>query len=290
MKPAPFEYFAPTTIENAIDLLAAHDQARPLAGGQSLVPMMNLRLARPSALVDLNRIPGLAGITEVDGELRIGGMTRQATMLHSPLVARLAPLLIEALGCVGHPPTRARGTIGGSLSNADPAAELPVAMLALGAQLVVRSAIGERLIGASEFFRGMFETVMSDGELLIEIRIPSSAPGVTSFVEVARRRGDFAVVSAATRLVLDEAGCCTCARIVLGAVGPVPVHCRASEEFLMGRILTDAAVAEAAAAVASDLIEFETRGASRSYRLAVGRVLVRRSLEAARNRGNAARS
>ena len=152
MKPAPFKYLAPANIEQAIEMLATDDQARPLAGGQSLVPMMNLRLARPSALIDLNRIPGLSDIRETGGVLRIGSMTRQATLLRSPLVRRLAPLMTDALAFVGHPPTRARGTIGGSIANADPAAELPVVTLALDADFVVRGSTGERVIPARRFF------------------------------------------------------------------------------------------------------------------------------------------
>ena len=205
MKPAPFDYHVPHSVEEAIDLLARlGPDARPLAGGQSLVPMLALRLARPSALIDLNRIASLSGIALHDGSLRLGAMTRQASVLRSHDVAANAGLLVQALGHVGHPPTRARGTVGGSLSHADPAAELPAAMVALDAVFVLQSAQGERTVEASSFFHGMFETAIGPGELLTEIRVPVAAGRASGFVEVAHRKGDFAILSAAAVLDLDE--------------------------------------------------------------------------------------
>jgi len=282
MKPAPFKYFAPTNLDEAIELLATDDQARPLAGGQSLVPMMNLRLARPSALIDLNRIPGLSDIREINGALHIGSMTRQATLLSSPLAHRLAPLMTDALTFVGHPPTRARGTIGGSIANADPAAELPVIALALNAEFAVRNAGGERLLHAADFFRGMFETAVRGGELLTEIRIPSrlSRSG-HAFLEIARRRGDFAIVSVAVNLTLDDRDRCDTSRIVLGGVGPIPVRCGTVEAQLKGRMLNETTIGAGSDAIDIRCIEFESRGASRQYRLHVARVLLKRALQQA---------
>ena len=284
MKAAPFDYFAPVTISEAVFLLSAHSQARPLAGGQSLVPMMATRLARPDALIDLNRIAELTLITEAEGELRIGSMVRQAALLTSPRVAALVPLLTETLSNVGHPPTRARGTLGGSLANADPAAELPVAMLALDAAMMLQGPQGVRRVEAAEFFVGMFETVLQDNELLVEIRIPAPTRGGSSFLEIARRKGDFAIVSVAARLWLDRAGYCDAARIVVGGVGSVPVKCHPAEHILRGRVPDDAAIADAVDGIPADIVEQESHGAGRAYRQKVLRVLVRRALEIARSR------
>ena len=205
MKPAPFEYFRPTSVEEAEALLAEHEDAKPLAGGQSLVPMLNFRLARPSALVDLGGIDELAGIRVGDGALVVGAMTRQWDLEHSP---EGLPLLREALAHVGHTATRCRGTVGGSLVHADPTAELPVCALALGAELVT----SRRTIPAEEFFLSVFTTALEPDELLVEIRFPTPV-GPTAFLEHSHRHGDFAVVCVA------RAG----ERIAVGGVGPTPV-------------------------------------------------------------------
>jgi carbon-monoxide dehydrogenase medium subunit len=284
MKPAPFKYFAPANLDQAIELLAADDQARPLAGGQSLVPMMNFRLARPSALVDLNRIPELSDIREVDGALHIGSMTRQAALLASPVLQRRAPLVTDALAFVGHPPTRARGTIGGSLANADPAAELPVVALALDAEFAVRGLGGERVIHAGDFFQGMFENAIGDGELLTEIRIAPRLPRAGhAFLEFSRRHGDFAIISVAVNLTLDNSDRCESSRIVLGGVGPIPVRCETVEAQLQGRVLNETTIDVGSDAIHADSIELESRGASRHYRLHLARVLLKRALQQARH-------
>lgn len=205
MKPAPFEYHRPGTLGEALALLADDPDAKPLAGGQSLVPMLNFRLGRPSALIDLNRIPELAGIRVEDGALVVGAMTRQWDLEHSE---HAFPLLRDALRHVGHTATRCRGTVGGSLVHADPTAELPVCALALGAELVT----SRRAIPAEEFFVSVFMTALEPGELLVEVRFPEPA-GPTAFAEVAHRDGDFAVVCVA------RAG----ERIALGGVGATPV-------------------------------------------------------------------
>jgi aerobic carbon-monoxide dehydrogenase medium subunit len=283
VKPAPFEYCAPGTVEEAFALLARHGaDARPLAGGQSLVPMLALRLARPSALIDLNRIVELGGIRVIDDELCIGAMTRQVDALRSEVVVARAPLLVQALRFVGHPPTRARGTIGGSLAHADPAAELPAALLALDGTLVVRNAHGTRTIQAEDFFQGPFSTALEDGELLVEIRIPTCGAGGSAFKEIAPREGDFALVSVAARLEFDEERRCKLARVVLGAVGAnAPVRCPAVEDRLLGQSLHEALIAEAAAVLPSREIEFDTWMASRAYRAQVAPVLARRAIAAA---------
>lgn len=284
MKAAAFDYFAPTTISEAVSLLSSLSEARLLAGGQSLVPMMATRLARPEALIDLNRIAELTVMTEADGELCIGSMVRQAALLASPRVAALVPLLTETLSNVGHPPTRARGTIGGSLANADPAAELPVAMVALDAGMMLQGPKGVRRVEAADFFVGMFETALQDNELLVEIRIPAPIRAGTSFLEIARRKGDFAIVAVAARIWLDRSGCCGGAAIVFGGVGPVPVRCLPAEQILRGRIPDDAAIADAVDGIPADVVESISHGGGRAYRQKVLRVLVRRALETARAR------
>lgn len=282
MKPAPFAYVAPRSVEAALAALErGGGEARALAGGQSLVPMLALRVARPELLVDLNRIPELAGIRESGGEIRIGAMTRQATLLAAPLIARRVPLLALALAEVGHPPTRARGTIGGSLSHADPAAELPAVMLAEEARLVLRGPAGEREVAAADFFRGMFETALGEGELLTEIRLPATEAGGAGFSEIARRKGDFALVLAAARIALDGAGRCRLARVVLGAALPTPRRCPEVEAQLIGRRPDAAVLAAAAAATAAETITLGSPGAGIGYRRAVAPVVVRRALAAA---------
>ncbi|MEX0923373.1 MAG: xanthine dehydrogenase family protein subunit M [Rhodovibrionaceae bacterium] len=282
MKPAPFDYAAPDSLEEALTLLADYgEDARPLAGGQSLVPMLALRLARPSALIDLNRIAALSGIAVEGAALRIGAMTRQAALLASGEVARHAPLLRQALQLVGHPPTRARGTIGGSLSHADPAAELPAALLTLDAEIVIQGPAGERRVPAAEFCFGPFETAVQPGEILTEVRIPLHGPSGSAFLEISPREGDFAVVSAAVRLNLDENGLCREAAVVLGAVAPTPLRCANSEAVLHGRGLDSKTIAEAVAALPVDAVEFDSPFAGRDYRRRMAGVLVRRAIEAA---------
>ena len=205
MKPAPFEYFRPMSVEEAVSLLAEHEDAKPLAGGQSLVPMLNFRLARPSALIDLGAVEGLAGIRVEDGALVVGAMTRQWDLEHS---SDALPLLREALAFVGHTATRCRGTVGGSLVHADPTAELPVCALALGVELVT----SRRTIPAEEFFLSVFTTALEPDELLVEIRLPTPS-GPTVFLEHSHRHGDFAVVCVA------RAG----DRIAVGGVAATPV-------------------------------------------------------------------
>ncbi len=205
MKPAPFDYHRPATLDEALALLAEDPDAKPLAGGQSLVPMLNFRLARPSALVDLNGIGELTGIRVEGDTLVVGAMTRQWNLEHA---AETYPLLREALGFVGHTATRCRGTVGGSLVHADPTAELPVCALALGAELVTSS----RTIAAEDFFLSVFTTALEPGELLVEVRFPSPASG-SAFEELAHRDGDFAVVCVA---VAGD-------RVALAGIGATPV-------------------------------------------------------------------
>jgi aerobic carbon-monoxide dehydrogenase medium subunit len=225
MKPASFDYHRPDTLDEALAILAeAGEDAKPLAGGQSLVPAMNFRLARPAILVDLNRLAPLAHITEdADGGLRIGAMTRQRAAERSAAVASKAPLLHQAMPWIAHPQIRNRGTVGGSLAHADPAAELPAVMAALDARFVLQSRSGGRTVSAQSFFKGLLTTDIAAGELLTEVQIPPMPAGAgTAFLELARRHGDFALVGVAVLVVLDRSGVCAAARIVLLSVGDGP--------------------------------------------------------------------
>ena len=204
MKPAPFDYAAPRSLEAALALLG--DESRPLAGGQSLVPMLNFRIAQPARLVDLNAIGELDYLRCADGALRIGALTRQAALERSELVERRWPLLVEAVRLVGHPAIRSRGTVGGSVAHADPAAELPVALAALDARFHLRSVRGARSLPPSDFFLGPLTTALEPDELLVEIEVPALPEGArAAFVEQARTHGDFAIAGAAVVLAPGRA-------------------------------------------------------------------------------------
>ena len=234
MKPASFEYYAPTTVDEALLLLRQYGgEARVLAGGQSLVPLLNFRLATPAALIDLNHIDALSYIREQDGQVRIGAMTRQRMIEFSPLIRARVPLLAEATKVVGHLPTRTRGTIGGSLAHADPAAEYPCVATALDAELVIRSTEGERVVRPAEYFQGMMATAIRFGEILTEIRVPISAAANYgyAFEEFSQRHGDFALAGVAAIIVADGPGRIT-ARLAACAVGDTPIRLRAAEKIL----------------------------------------------------------
>ena len=228
MKPAPFGYAAASSVEEALALLAAPD-ARPLAGGQSLVPLLNFRLARPSLLVDLNPVVELASCQATADALRIGAMTRQAALLRSGEVAERWPLLTQALAHVGHTATRSRGTLGGSVAHADPRAELPVALAALGARFHVRGRGGDRALTAAEMFVGPYTTALREGELLVEVEVPSPPPGARmAFLEHARTHGDFALGGVAVVLAPGVH-----AAIALLGAGPVPIRVPVAERALL---------------------------------------------------------
>jgi carbon-monoxide dehydrogenase medium subunit len=281
VKPAPFRYHAPASLDEALALLAElGPDARPLAGGQSLVPAMNFRLAQPAVLVDLNGIADLAGVVEEnDGGLRIGAMTRQRTLERHPVVAARAPLLAEATAWVAHPPIRNRGTLGGSLAHADPAAELPAVMLALDARFRLVSRAGERWVDAADFFPGFFATALDSGELLVEVALPPAGGGWSSaFEELARRHGDYALAGVAARIHRDEAGRCTDARVALLALGEGPARVAAAEGTLVGSRLEVDALAAAARAVQGQVDPPGDIHASAEYRRHLAGVLTRRAL------------
>ena len=281
MKPAPFDYYEPKTLPEALNLLAQFGEtAKPLAGGQSLVPMMNMRLARPAQLVDLNGLRELNYLKIENGELCIGAMTRQRVLERSAIVADGWPLLREATRYVGHVQIRNRGTVGGSLVHAYPSAELPVAMTALEASMVLRNPQGERIVLAGEFFVDAMTTSLKTGELLVEVRVPQ-VPLRTgwSFQEVSRRHGDFALMGVAGLLTLRGDGTIERARLVF--CGATPHHASKVEQQFMGQRPESALFREAANLAAADLETDSDIHASAEYRKEVAKVLARRVLEQA---------
>ena len=287
MKPARFDCYRPESLDEALTLFAElGPEAKALAGGQSLVPVMNFRLARPAALVDLNRINGFASIEETaDGGIRIGAMTRQRAVERSALVSQRAPLLAEAMPWIAHPQIRNRGTIGGSLAHADPAAELPAVMLALEARFVVRSRRAERVVPAAEFFTGILSTALGPDELLTAIELPAPvARSGSAFVEVARRHGDYALVGVAARIELDPDGTCREARVGLLSVGETPVLATQVSRVLAGRALDAAAIDDGARAAVQQIDPASDLHASAAYRRHLAAVLVGRALRLAARR------
>ncbi len=280
MKPARFEYFAPTSLPEAVALLQAHgDDAKLLAGGQSLVPLMNLRLAQPSVVIDLNRVSDLAYVrAEEDGRIAIGAMTRHHEVATSPLVREHCPLLADAAARIGFPAIRHRGTLGGSLSHADPVSEMPCVALALDAELVAAGRNGDRVIVASDFFQTYFTTALEPDEVLRQIRYPAMQPGEGwGFHESVRKTGDFAIVAVAATVRMADGGVAA-ARIAIAGVADRPVRATGAEALLAGRSGRDVLdeVADAAAATAGEAPT--DIHASSGFRQRIVRVLTRRAL------------
>jgi CO/xanthine dehydrogenase FAD-binding subunit len=283
MKTGAFAYEAPRTIDETLALLAEHaDDAKVLAGGQSLVPLLAMRLARPMVVVDVNDVDGLAGIRPLDGGgLAIGALSRERTAELSPLVTERVPVLAEALPMIGHVSIRNRGTIGGSLAHADASAELPAVAVATRAEMTVRSARGERIVAADDFFVGHFTTVLDDDELLTEIRFPESPAGAGwAFHEIARRHGDFALVGVAAMVTLDDDRIGD-ARVVLMGVADGPVRATAAEVGLRGQ-LPEPDVLEASGREATrDLEPASDLHGSSEFRRHLAAVAARRALATA---------
>jgi aerobic carbon-monoxide dehydrogenase medium subunit len=283
VKPAKFEYHAPATLDAAIALLAQYQgDARLLAGGQSLLPMMNFRLATPAALIDLNRIPDLGYIRTHGGMVHIGAMTRHRMVEFSAIIAQHLPLLAEAIKLVAHLPIRSRGTIGGSLAHADPAAELPMVLQALEGEVVARGPRGERGIKAIDFFRGLMTTSLENDEIIVEVRFPvMSTHAGWAVEEFARRRGDFAIaaIAAVVEAARDR---CSKARLATAGIGEVSMRLTAAEDVVERQGLGDDAIAAAAAKAAEMVSPMSDVQASAQYRRHLTGVLTERALRRAR--------
>jgi carbon-monoxide dehydrogenase medium subunit len=285
MIPAAFDYLAPRTIEEALAALTEHgDDAKILAGGQSLIPAMRFRLASPAVLVDINGLAGMEYIREENGHLAIGALTREAALEESALIARAFPLLADAARVIADPLVRNRATVGGNLAHADPANDHPAVMLAFGAHVVARGPHGARTIPLDDLFVGIFETVLAKDELLTEIRIPRPAAGSGgAYLKVERKVGDYAVSAVAVQLVMSG-DTCTAARIALTNVNPTPMRATGAERALIGQQLTDAALEAAGQAAAAECDPASDLRGSVEYKRDLTRVLVKRAVKRAAER------
>lgn len=288
MKPAPFAYVSPSSVDEAVALLNDYgDTAKLLAGGQSLLPMMNFRLARPTHIIDLNRVQGLDYIIERDDTLRIGAMTRHRRLEQSDLIARHYPLLREAASHIGHTAIRNRGTVGGSLAHADPAAELPAILLAYGGSVMAQGVAGRREVTADELFLTYFTTTLEHDEILTEIRLPRW-PQRTGwcFLEESRRHGDFAMLGVAALVTLDARASCTQAAVTITGVGGAPFHVPQAASILVGQPVTTDAMRELAQVVATDVEPESDIHASAEFRRHLSAVLTQRALAVAVDRAH----
>ncbi len=282
MKPAPFEYVRPASLAEVCALLAADEDARVIAGGQTLVPMLAMRLARPARLIDILRLPELAGIREENGTIMVGATTLQAHAERDSVIRASVPLLAQVLPWVGHPPTRNRGTVGGSIANADPSAEIPLAAVTLGAEILLATAQGERSVPAGDFFIGAMLTTLGQGECVRAIRFtvwPHKRIGV-GFFEISARRSDFAFVAAAAQVAVDDDDRCIEAVLGVGGVGDRPVRLDVSS--LKGTKLDAVSVSDAVNDVSVELEPDSDLHASATYRRRVAVTLGIRALEQAR--------
>ena len=280
MKPPIFDYVTAESQEHALEVLREHgDDAKVLAGGQSLVPLMSFRLAKPAVLLDINRLEGLDTIELADGRLKIGALTRQCELLTHPLIAEHCPLMRAATEFIGHPAIRNRGTVGGSVAHADPAAELPILLQVLDAEIELCSAGSQRTVAADDFFLGLLMTGMNPDELLtgISFTIPERSTG-WGFQEVARRHGDFALVAAAALVALDDRGEVTRAAVALGGIADRALRVRAVERALKGNAPTPEAVESASHLVAETVTPVGDIHAGEGYRAHLGQVLTKRAI------------
>jgi carbon-monoxide dehydrogenase medium subunit len=290
MKPAPFKYVAARSLADALALKAEYgDEARFLAGGQSLVPTMNFRLTQPAILIDINPVEECSGVRDANGgKLRIGALTRYRALERDAEVARGLPLIAEALPHIAHPQIRNRGTIGGNLAHADPASEMPAIVLALGGRLRVQSTKAERWIEAADFFVGALTTALEPDEMLTEIELPVAEPKSGScFMEVSRRRGDFALVGVACTVQLDEDGECEEARIALCNAGETPIFADEAGQSLVGRIVDTDAIDQAAALMQDAIDPGGSIHASKDFQRHLAGVLIKRALTSANQRARA---
>jgi CO/xanthine dehydrogenase FAD-binding subunit len=283
VKPASFQYCDPDTLAGALSVLAATpEDARVLAGGQSLVPMMALRLARPKIVVDINAISELDFVRATPAGLSIGALTKQRTLERSPIVAGNYPLLAEAVPLIGHFQIRNRGTVGGSLAHADPAAELPAVMLALDGEFVLARSTGTRTMPAEEFFVMPYATALAPGEMLTEIQLPAAAGKTGAAIcEFARRHGDFALAGVVARIDVGEAAIVTDARVVVFGLGPVPCRIRDAEREIIGHAVNEALIESVSRQVSASVEAHSDIHASADYRRHMAEVLAARALRVA---------
>ena len=287
MKPAPFKYIAASSLDHALALKAEYgEEARFLAGGQSLMPAMNFRLAQPAVLIDVNPLDECAGIAIAgSGEIRVGALTRYRALERAGDFLKACPLFADALPHIAHPQIRNRGTIGGNLSHADPASELPALAVAMQARLRVKSTSGEREVAASEFFLGLLTTDLQPDEMLIEIVFPPPKPRTgTCFMEIARRRGDFALAGVAATVTLDEEQRCSEVRLALCGVGETPVDASEAASLLIGQACSSEAIEEMAARVGDTIAPSGNVHASPDYQRHIAVVLTQRALAMAQQR------
>jgi carbon-monoxide dehydrogenase medium subunit len=286
MIPPPFEYLRPSTIKEAVAMLQQHgDAAKILSGGQSLIPMMKLRLARPEYIIDINRIPGLEYIKEDRGYLAIGGLTREADLESSDLIRSRFPIIHDTAGFIADPQVRNVATVGGNLAHGDPANDHPATMLALGAQVVATGPGGSRTITIDDFFLSLFTTALKGDEILTEIRIPMPPPhSGGAYFKLERKVGDFATVGIAAQVSLDDKGVCQKAGIGLTNVGGTPIRARKAEDSLKGKRLDDAAIREAARLAAGECEPSSDLRGPADYKKAMVTELTRRALQRAGER------
>ncbi len=289
MQPRAFEYVRASTVSQAVDLLRKNgERAKVLAGGQSLIPLLKLRLASPELVVDIGRIPGLATIEEGAGGLRIGALTRHRDFEHSAVIRERYPLLADVPKVLGDPEVRNLGTIGGSLAHADPAGDWGTALLAFDAKLVADGPKGKRTIPVDEFFQDTFSTALDPAEILTEIRIPKAGSrSGGAYKKLKRKTGDFAIVSVAAHVQLDAAGAIASARLALGAVGPTPIRAKRAESALFGKKPGDAVFEEAGKLAAQESHPSSDLHGSESYKRAMVQVLTKRALQTAVERAEA---
>lgn len=280
MKPAPFSYHRPRTLAQALALLAEHGaDAKLLAGGQSLGPMMNMRLAQPAQLIDLNALEGLDTIREAGDAIEIGALARHHALAGSALVRARCPLLAEAARSIGHYAIRSRGTLGGSLAHADPAAQLPLVAATLGAEIAMAGPRGERRLAAAKFFMSLMTTALEPGEILVSVRMPKAAPGERhAYLQFSRRRGDFAIVAVAATLLLDSAGLVERLRLGVGGVEDKPVALAELAARARGQAADAAWAAALAAAVRDAVRPIDNPRVPAVYRRELVEVLTRRAL------------
>ena len=290
MKPAPFKYIVARSVEEAVALKAEHGgDACFLAGGQSLVPALNFRLAQPTVLIDINTVADCDGVSAGDGKVRVGALTRYRALQRNPEIAQHAPLIAEALPHIAHPQIRNRGTLGGNLSHADPASELPAIILASGARMRVRSSAGERWIDARTFFVSALCTALATDEMLVEVELPVIAPrSGTAFMEIARRRGDFAIMGIAATLTLADDGSCGAAQLAYCGAGDGPVLATAAASILIGGRVAENDIVAAAEQASREVDPSGSIHASKDYQRHLAGVLTRRALTIAIGRARIA--